>query len=528
MIAKKQPKKQQGLPGSGGSNVSTISTTTYNPTQQPGTSAGNFEMRRYLYESGLQNVFNDYQANIETLSSQEQQQLQDAYYIREMSKKYLGEYASNMGIGDVSGNLLDIYSNYQQNVGEIRQNYDMLELGLQREYQTAQQQAFDTMLQAQYQRGVEELDENAQGVVFNITSGAIPEGMSQWDYISSEFAAGRITEQDYQTIYGTLYSQGMSIVTRTVTTGIQTGQFGTDNEGNKITNIYDYIAYAQEEYKLTDADAKLILDQVSSGTQQLTDGGYDIKMYNLQSPTADGNDNYLAGLNPMTYSSEAGADSLVFSVNGVDYVSSAKDVSQEELGDLTVSATDLNTYYYEKNPDGYAGVGTVMFYPETNSFYIVGKNGKWYRAINTVGVSAFLNGMSDAETGGSTWYIEGSGSPNNAEITSSNGMLSTKGGSQDEFVYMGKTYIGVENSKAASIKTDFTNVETLKVRDLNNVDVSVKSILDKALTQFGKTNYASLFAMSVNFVVFYNGNFYNVYRTNNSGDYKIRPMKLKA
>jgi hypothetical protein len=94
----------------------------------------NFNAESYLYDVGLQNVFQDYQKSIATLNQQEQQSLQDAYYIREMSKKYLGEYASNVGIGDVSGNLLDIYGQYQQAVSGIRSDTNMAELGLQQQY----------------------------------------------------------------------------------------------------------------------------------------------------------------------------------------------------------------------------------------------------------------------------------------------------------------------------------------------------------------------------------------------------------
>lgn len=507
--------------------IKTISTTTYNPTKQPGTSEGNFEIKRYLYDSGLQNIFNDYQANISTLNKQEQQDLQEAYYIREMSKKYLGEYASNTGIGDVSGNLLDIYGKYQENVGKIRENFNQLELGLQNDYQAAQRQAFDAVLQAQYQRGVEELDENSQGLIFNITSGNIPEGLDQWEYLSSEFAAGRITEQDYQTIYGTLYSQGMTTVTRTVTTGLQTGVFGTDDDGNKITNIYDYVAYAQDKYRLTDADSKLLLDQVAAGTQALEDGGYDIEIYNLEMAGPNGNPDYLDGLNPMNYSSEANSDSLVFSINGVDYVSSGTNVDDEKRGALNVSSTDLNNLYYQQNPDGFAGVGTIVFNKETNSFYIVGKDNQWYRALNTPGVSTFKSGLSDTTTGGSTWYIPGSSV--SGEQTSANGMLTTEGDAADKFVYAGKTYVGVFDSKAARFSgaTD-TDLPNLKVEDLNGDDVDVSDILDAAVTQFGKADLASLLNMSANFVVFYNGNFWNVYKKSGSGNYSIRPMKLQG
>jgi hypothetical protein len=517
-------KRQQGLPmNSNSSTVSTISNTTYSPTQQPGTSAGNFEIKRFLYESGLQNIFNDYQANIATLNQKEQQDLQDAYYIREMSRKYLGEYASNIGISDVSGNLLDIYSKYQENVSSISKYYGDLEMGLQGQYQQAQQQAFDAVLQAQYQRGMEQLDENTQSLIFNITSGNIPEGLDQWEYLSSEFAAGRITEQDYQTIYGTLYTQGMGVITRTVQTGIQTGIFGTDDEGNEITNIYDYIAYAQDKYKLTDADAKLILDQVSAGTAQLEAGGYDIKFYNVQMAGSENTD-FIEGINPMTYSNLANKDSLIFSVNGVDYVSHGLDVGNEERGDLTVSQSDLNNFYYGKNPNGYAGVGTVLFYPETNTFYIVGKDGLWHRAIQTTGVAANAQGLDNPDSGASTWFI--SGGAMGGKRQSENGMLQTNDNQADTFTFNGKTYQGLIDSKAA-VFADFNNVGDLKVNGLDGIPVSVSGILDQALVQFGKDTLQDLFDMTNNFVVFYQGNFYNVYRKSGSSKYRIRPMKLK-
>jgi hypothetical protein len=100
----------------------------------------NFNAESYLYDVGLQNIFQDYQKSIATLNQQEQQSLQDAYYIREMSKKYLGEYASNVGVGDVSGNLLDIYGQYQQAVSGVRSQTDMAELGLQQQYDAQKRQ----------------------------------------------------------------------------------------------------------------------------------------------------------------------------------------------------------------------------------------------------------------------------------------------------------------------------------------------------------------------------------------------------
>ena len=43
-------------------------------------------------------------------------------------KKYLGEYASNVGIGDVVATI-DIYANYAENLSYIGQNYEQLKTG---------------------------------------------------------------------------------------------------------------------------------------------------------------------------------------------------------------------------------------------------------------------------------------------------------------------------------------------------------------------------------------------------------------
>ena len=115
----------------GGATTTTTTTTTPDVTT-PTVPLINPET--YLYDVGLQNIFQDYQQNVQTLNQAQQQSLQDAYYIREMSKKYLGEYASNVGIGDVSGNLLDIYGQYQQAVSGINTQFGGAELSLQQQY----------------------------------------------------------------------------------------------------------------------------------------------------------------------------------------------------------------------------------------------------------------------------------------------------------------------------------------------------------------------------------------------------------
>jgi hypothetical protein len=169
-------------------------------TNMPPPNATPAEYSKYLYDSGLQNVFNDYQQNISTLNQQEQNRLQEAYQIREMSKRYLGEYASNLGIGDVSGNLLQIYGDYQKNIGEISQQSDLLALNLQQTYQAESQRVFQESLRTMDVQ----LQENAQTVLFNISKNDI--GDMSWDeYLQSQLDSGFIDQSSYQTIYTNVY-----------------------------------------------------------------------------------------------------------------------------------------------------------------------------------------------------------------------------------------------------------------------------------------------------------------------------------
>lgn len=95
--------------------------------QIAGSSNPELALQQYLYQIGLENIFTDYQKNIAGLDKARQKDIADAYFVREMSKKYLGEYASNAGIGDVSGNLIDIYGKYAENLTDINSNYNSLE-----------------------------------------------------------------------------------------------------------------------------------------------------------------------------------------------------------------------------------------------------------------------------------------------------------------------------------------------------------------------------------------------------------------
>lgn len=167
---------------------------------------GELEITKYLYESGLQNIFEDYQKSMSALSQQEQQSLQDAYFIREMSKKYLGEYASNVGLGDVSDSLLDIYGKYQQNLGDIRKSYDALRLNLTQEYNKAREETMRNLLLTNYGIEVAKLSEKTQQVMHNIIIGET-EGYDPVEYLQKH--RNLIGEHNYRAIYETLYSQGL-------------------------------------------------------------------------------------------------------------------------------------------------------------------------------------------------------------------------------------------------------------------------------------------------------------------------------
>jgi len=133
----------------------------------------------FLYDVGLQNVYQDYQKGMQTLNTQEQQSLQDAYYIREMSKKYLGEYASNVGMGDVSGNLLDIFGQYQQSVQQTREQFNEKEMTLQQTYDTARRQLETGRMAAELTPAKDGVD------IVDYSNRFLPNGQPNPDYIEN-------------------------------------------------------------------------------------------------------------------------------------------------------------------------------------------------------------------------------------------------------------------------------------------------------------------------------------------------------
>lgn len=225
-----------------GNNQKVASNPTPNLSQLASSPYGNLEISRYLYETGLQNIFNDYQQNIELLSKQEQKGIKDAYVVKEMSKKYLGEYASNVGVGDVSGNLIDIYGNYQKNIQEINENFGTLELGLQRQYQQQRQEIMGQIMQNQYNIEVAKLDEIANEILFNVTSGQT-DGIDPFTYLAQR--KEELGPAQYRAIYGSLYKQTLE----EIGANLENGFYGykTDENGERVreTNANAYL----EQYR---------------------------------------------------------------------------------------------------------------------------------------------------------------------------------------------------------------------------------------------------------------------------------------
>jgi hypothetical protein len=347
--------------------MSGIYTGTTISSSMPQSNATPAEYAQYLYDSGLQNVFNDYQQNIATLNQQEQQQLQNAYTIREMSKKYLGEYASNMGIGDVSGNLLDIYSQYQQNVGDIMAQSDQLALGLQQTFQQQSEQAFQQALQNQQIQ----LDENAQTVLFNISRGDL--GGQDWStYLQSALDSGEINETQYQQLFTTVYSSKME----ELETNFSRGFFGfkTDTNGERVPmNAQEYLE--QNKSWLTPEDYQRLSDMAGYSAQQQGFG------FERVQDTSTLNVNLQLFLPSNTPIFTVNADGQTFY-----YARMNVSVDEDNVSNA-VSTSDLMSAFKEENP-GEPLLSGQTIYEYNGTFYVYEDRGAqggatWYRMYNT-------------------------------------------------------------------------------------------------------------------------------------------------
>ena len=326
------------------------------------------EINKYLYEIGLQNVFNDYQKNIAGLSSKRLQDIQDAYYIREMSKKYLGEYASNAGINDVSGNLVDIYSNYQKNITDINANYDALKLNLEKEYQNYKTAALGNIMRENYNMELEKMDKNARDIAFKILKGET-DGLSNIEFLETH--KDRISEEAYQALYGSFYDQNLAEVYE----NLLAGYYGYDDQGKKIENAEEYLKYSQSKHKINANDAKKLADILKWESDN------QLQVWSFSDPSPDNpyrnNKDFKASYYTNDEYIDSSSETLKIGNLSGEYAISKARVEDDENSPARVSEDLTDDFISKNNQDPV--VGSIHQYK--GSLYYFDKSGFWKRLV---------------------------------------------------------------------------------------------------------------------------------------------------
>lgn len=343
-----------------------------------------------LYNAKLQNIFTDYQASKATIEKSEQQSLQDAYYIKEMSKKYLGEYASNLGLGDVSGNLMDIHSTYAEQRQGIERATTEAELQLDASYREGLSDLDD--LRFQYEEGVK--GEKAQKVASWLQMGEYgtrEDGTRITDakeFLDNELAAGNIDQAQYDDLLRVSAYLERQKELEEFQENLDIGYFGkkTDEEGNEIRQSrLEYITEAYEKGLLTQKEYDRLygvyewMEEIQSAQE------FDIKDYT--SPyLEDGskNPNFISGLDPSYYSGSNLIDknSLLLQIEGVDFISEKNAVDKNK--NLDVTSDELTDHFEEAKPDSVLKYGELMYY--RGEYYVYkqgtsGEKGEWYHML---------------------------------------------------------------------------------------------------------------------------------------------------
>jgi hypothetical protein len=352
------------------------------------------EATRFLYDTRLQNVFNDYQQSVASLQQSEQNQLQDAYYVRELSKKYLGEYASNVGIGDVSGNLLDIYGSYQKNVTSIQQQSEQMKLGLQQTFDEKSRAAFEGAIESQLQAEQIQLDENATTALFNITQGNM--GGQEWNvYLQGQLDSGAITQPMYQQLFSKVYQAKINEMQE----NLDRNFFGykTDAEGNRVM-------MTKEEY--IDANKSWLN---STDLQKLKD-------FALM-PSADGLTIKTVDKFEWFDTFSFGGDGFSFEItdedgNVISYATAKGDVENDPDANIQVTTEELTEAFESEEGAGLLVAGQTTFEYKGNYYYYTEsalKGGTWYRAINYTATAEMYNAMkSESLTNLQKWNVDSS------------------------------------------------------------------------------------------------------------------------
>jgi hypothetical protein len=274
-----------------------------------------------------------------------------------------------VGIGDVSGNLLDIYSNYQQNVSQIQANSQALALNLENAYNEQTRENFEQALAMQMEAQQIELDQNAQGIMFDITRGNT--GGLEWSqYLQSKLDSGEITQEAYNSIYRGVYMTKVAQIEDGISSG--TGFFGfkTNEAGERVPmTVTEYIE--QNRSWLTDEDYVRLMDAANYGQLGQGEGTFSL-VDSDELPLLD------LGYQGLTFKT---------TINGNDfYFSSAKDNVDTEEGS-TVTSDDLFDYF-EDNYQGETLISGQSIVTYRGSRYVfiegtAGGAGNWYRLFNS-------------------------------------------------------------------------------------------------------------------------------------------------
>lgn len=285
-------------------------------------STGVFDFKKYLYDAGLSNIYEDYQTNIGSLDKAKQQQIQDAYTIREMSKKYLGEYASDTGVGDISGSLLDIYGQYQKSIQDIGMEFGDKKFSLEQEYRTNRFNMLAQQLENQYNLEVAKLDQLAQDVITNIAMGDIGE-MTPLEYVESQ--KDNLDQNTYSALYRQVYAD-------TVTKDLMTPKSYKDPTSDIFDPEYD------PSYTFTGVEKGLI-----------------------------------------------GKESDVFQIGGKEFAQVLVDVNDDITAKNPVDSFEL-TQYYQDNFGVSPNPGEIMQYAgDYYEFKSTPQGSTWYRLVTSSG-----------------------------------------------------------------------------------------------------------------------------------------------
>lgn len=465
----------------------------------------NMEYINTLYETGLQNIFQDYEANLAKLNKQEQTNLQDAYYIRELSKKYLGEYASNLGIGDVSGNLLDIYGQYQSNVSNIKGQGDAQEMNLTQTYQNQRTQAMQEYAKAKFEAQGMQVDASSQDILTNVAMGET-NGLSAFEYLDSR--RGELTQEAYTQVRAAIYSSTLDEVNNNLSTGYY--GFKTDENGQRvpITDPLEYI----EQYRgvLSDRDFKALEGYIKY--QQETAPA-------TQKPV-EGDPSYL-----YSGSENVTSDSFGVEIAGAQYYSVQP--TKDKEGNLVDEGklyddTELNTLYAEESGVSVVPNGATYFDVQTQTYYGY-KDGKWYRMVSSGGSKAILDNLTTEQM--QKWSDSG-----NKKTNEANGFKRHKDG--DEITFNNATYKADRKSEDT---IEFSSENILKLAEAgksaseiissisSNLSPEQKKIVDKFFEVHGeKDAYGRLTGIKTPSVIYIDGKFWNF-----STEGKIYPMNKK-